>query len=217
MDRSQRLIALIDAILPKFDQVAASFATSARGYGRFEDTVAHNALEVEVRALADHIYGPEHPTAELIKNNIGGSTMSHLNSAKGMLIGTASAIRSGLMEDLRVQILLDVQADFIEAARSALETGAKDVAAALLCVVLEDSVKRLAKKSGHDALVDREFTVVVVELFKVGAINKATKGVLLSHTDLRNAALHAQWHEVSVEAVQSLLGFLPMFIEHHGI
>lgn len=143
--------------------------------------------------------------------------MSHLNSAKGMLIGTASAIRSGLLEDLRTQILLDVQGDFIETARSALANSAKDVAAALLCVVLEDSVKRLAKKSGNDALADKEFTIVVVELFKSGAITKATKGVPLSYTDLRNAALHAQWHEVSVESVQGLLGFLPMFIEHHGI
>lgn len=217
MERTERLIGLIDAILPKFDKVAASFTRSDRGYGGFKDVVAHNALEVEVRALTDYIYGPEHPTSELIKSNIGGSTMSHLNSAKGMLIGTASAIRSGLLEDLRTQILLDVQGDFIETARSALANSAKDVAAALLCVVLEDSVKRLAKKSGNDALADKEFTVVVVELFKSGAITKATKGVLLSYTDLRNAALHAQWHEVSVESVQGLLGFLPMFIEHHGI
>lgn len=217
MDKSERLIGLIDSTLPKFDQVALSFSKGDRGYGRFNDTVAHTALEVEVRALADYIYGPEHPTAQLIKSNIGGSTITHLNSAKGMLIGTASAIRSGLLEDLKTQILLDVQGDFIETARSALDNGAKDVAAALLCVVLEDSVKRLAKKSGNDALVDKEFTVVVVELFKAGAITKATKGVLLSHTDLRNAALHAQWHEVSVDAVQGLLGFLPMFIEHHGI
>ena len=217
MERSQRLIALIDAVLPKFDKVALSFSKGDRGYGRFTDVVAHNALEVEVRALADHIYGPEHPTAELIKSNIGGSTMTHLNSARGMLIGTASAIRSGLLEDLKTQILLDVQGDFIETARSALANGAKDVAAALLCVVLEDSVKRLAKKSGHEALQDKEFTVVVAGLFKAGAITKATKGILLSHTDLRNSALHAQWHEVSAESVQGLLGFLPMFIEHHGI
>lgn len=217
MDRSERLLSLIESILPKFDKVAESYSENSRGYGRFNDTVSHNALEVEVRALANYIYGPDNDTAELIKSNIGGTTMSHLNSAKGMLIGTAAAIRSGLLEDLRTQILLDIQGDFIDTARSALSNGAKDVAAALLCVVLEDSVKRLALKSDNEDLADKEFTVVVVGLFKAGAITKATKGILLSHTDLRNAALHAQWHEVSVEAVQGLLGFLPMFIEHHGI
>ena len=217
MDRNERLIQLIDSILPKFDAVASSYSKGDRSYGRFTDTVGHNALEVEVRALADHIYGPEHATAELIKSNISGSTLSHLNSAKGMLIGTASAIRSGLLEDLKTQILLDIQGDFIETARSALSNGAKDVAAALLCVVLEDSVKRLASKNGHDELLGKEFSVVVVGLFKAGLITKATKGILLSHTDLRNSALHANWSEVSVEAVQGLLGFLPMFIEHHGI
>ncbi len=167
--------------------------------------------------MADHIYGHEHQTAQIIKSNIGGSTMSHLDSAKGMLIGTASAIRNGLLEDLKTQILLDIQGDFIETARSALANGAKDVAAALLCVVLEDSVKRLASNNGHDELLGKEFSVVVLGLFKASLITKATKGVLLSHTDLRNSALHADWKEVSPEAVQGLLGFLPMFIEHHGI
>lgn len=208
---------MIEAILPKFEQVAESWTKGARGYGRFSDIASHSALGIEVCALADYIYGRDHPNSEMIKSAIGGSTMSHLRSAQGMLAGTASAIRNGLLDDLQTQILLDVQGDFIETARNALGNGAKDVAAALLCVVLEDSVKRLATKSGHDELLGKEFSVVVVELLKAGVITKATKGVLLSHTDLRNSALHAQWHEVSVDSVQSLLGFLPMFIEHHGI
>lgn len=217
MDQRDRLIALIDAMLPKFEQVAVSWTEGSQGYGRFRDTVLKHALEIEGCALADHIYGRGHPNAEMIKDALVGSTMHHLRSAQGLLIGTASAIRNGLLEDIQTRVLLDVQGDFIEAARVALNNDSKDVAAALLCVVLEDSVKRLAIKHGQTSLLGKDFSVVVVELLKADVITKASKGVLLSHTDLRNSALHAQWHEVSVDAVQNLLGFLPMFIEFHGI
>jgi len=217
MERSERLIGLIQSILPKFDQVAASWTDYDGGYNHFADVVSKHALEMEVCALADHIYGKDHPSSDMIKSAAAGTTLQHLQSAQGLLIGTASALRNGLLEDLKTQILLDVQGDFIEAARVAIENGSKDVAAALLCVVLEDSVKRLAKKTGHEYLLSKEYGVVVVELFKVNAIAKSTKGVLLSYTDLRNASLHAQWHEVSAEAVQNLLSFLPVFIELHGI
>jgi hypothetical protein len=217
MEQDDRLIALIEAILPKFEQVAASWSRNENGYGGFQNIVLKHALEMEVCALADYVYGSKHPNAEMIRSAIGGSTMTHLQSAQGLLMGTASAIRNGLLDDLQTKILLDVQSDFIDAARAALENDSKDVAAVLLCVVLEDSVKRLATKSNQDQLLGKEFSVVVLGLFKASTITKATKGVLLSHTDLRNSAMHAQWDEVSAESVQSLLGFLPMFIEHHGI
>jgi hypothetical protein len=216
MPQDHLMLKKIEDVISRFPAVAESWVMN-RGYGHFEDQVGFNALGVEVSALADHIYGANHPTAERIKGAITSYTISHLQSAEGMLRGTAAAIRNGLLADLRTQILLDVQADFVEAARQAISNGAKDVAAALLCIVLEDSVKRLATKNGLNDLVDKEYSIVVVELFKAGAVSKATKGVLLAQKDLRNSALHAQWHEVSVETVNGLLFFLPGFIEQHGV
>ena len=216
MPTDDSLIQKIESVLSKFAHVESSYA-GRKGYGNFEDEVAFSALGIEVSALADHIYGANHPTAERIRDTISGHTLSHLRSAEGMLRGTAAALKNGLLVELRTQVLLDVQADFIEAARRALSNGSKDVAAALLCVVLEDSVKRLAVKHERSDLANSEYSVVVVELFKINAISKATKGVLLAQKDLRNSALHAQWHEVSVEAVTGLLYFLPGFIEQHGV
>lgn len=217
MERRERLVAMIEEILPKFDKVAQSWTKGPVGNWRFQDKVSHSALQIEVCALVDYIYGDDHPTSGMIKSDINSSSLGNLRSAQGGLVGTAAAIRNGLLDDLQTQMLLDVQGDFIETARHSLANDAKDVAAVLLCVVLEDSVKRLASKNSLDRLLGKEFTIVVTELFKANVITKATKGVLLSHTDLRNAALHAQWDQVSVESVQSLLGFLPGFIEHHGI
>jgi hypothetical protein len=211
------LVEKIEAVLAKFGPVALSWRHSANFGGAFSDELGFHSLSAEVCALADYVYGRGHEMAQSIKSTITCRTLSHLRTAQGLLQGTVSAIRSGLLKDLRTEILLDVQADFIEAARESAANGAKDVAAVLACIVLEDSVKRLATKSGKPELLNQEYSVVVVELFKAGAITKATKGVLLAQKDLRNSALHAQWHEVSLEAVNGLLYFLPTFIEQHGV
>lgn len=206
-----------EGILAKFPAVRASWTKGERISGRFTDQVALGALSIEVTNLANLIYGEGSPNAIRIIEQIRGHTKSQLDAAEGMLRGTISSIQSGLIADLRTQVLLDVQDDFVEAARVALGNGNKDVAAVLLAVVLEDSTKRLAMKAGEPDLVNKEFSVVVTTLLSKGVINKSTKSSLLSFKDLRNAALHAQWDHVSTESVQGLLYFLSTFLENHGV
>jgi hypothetical protein len=216
MSQDAKLIEQITRVLAKFPAVASTWHSSTMVHG-FRDTVAYHALRAESTALINYVYGSEHAQAGEFRRTIRNETLHHLQAAEGMLRGAIESIKHGLLEDLRTQVLLDVQGDFLAAADAALQSGAKDVAAALSCVVLEDSVKRLAAKNSLDDLTDKEFSVAVAGLFKANAITKATKGALLAHKDLRNSALHAQWHEVSPESVQALLYFLPVFIERHGV
>lgn len=216
MTSTDELVAQIERVLAKFPKVADSWRTD-RTLAGFTDTVAFSALRTECIALGSFIYGARHPQARMIANTISHETLHHLQSTEGILRGTIEAIRHGLLSELRTQVLLDIKADFIEAGSNALQSGALEVAAVLAAVVLEDSTKRLAEKQELSSALNQEFSVVVVELFKSGAITKGTKGVLLGFKDLRNAALHAQWKEVSPEAVRGLLQFLPMFMEQHGV
>lgn len=216
MTRESELILQIERVLAKFPSVARTWHSSNMVAG-FRDAVAYHALVTEAVALVNYVYGAAHAQATDFRRTIRRETLHDLESAQGMLVGAIESLRHGLLGDIRTEILLDVQGDFLEAARTALEGGSKDVAAALAAVVLEDSVKRLASKHGLEDLLNQEFTVVVAGLFKANAITRATKGALLANRDLRNAALHAQWHEISPESVQALLALLPMFIEQHGV
>lgn len=215
MATDEDLLNQISRILELFELVKGSWTESR--FPHFDDKVALNSLQAQCSALAETIYGPGHPQAERIHSAICGITLSHIQAAEGMIRGAADSIRHGLLSKLHTQILLDVQTDFIEAAREALSNNSKDVAAALLCVVLEDSCKRLGQKAKIDNVEGLEFSRVVVSLFTSGVISKSTKGQLLSFSDLRNSALHAQWSEVSTETTQGLLYFLPSFLEQHGI
>lgn len=216
MSQDSKLIEQIERVLAKFPAVSATWHSSNMIHC-FRDTVAYHALRAECIALINHVYGAEHTQAQVFSQKISKETLHHLQAAEGILRGTIESIKHGLLEDIRIQVLLDVQGDFLAAADSALRSGAKDVAGALSCVVLEDSVKRLASKSRLNDLADKEFSIVVTSLFKAGVITKATKGALLAYKDLRNSALHAQWHEVSEETVRALLYFLPVFVEQHGV
>ena len=211
------LVEKIEAVLAKFPAVLRSWTKGQRISGWFTDKVGHGALSIEITNLANLIYGEGSPNAKRIIDYATASSKSHLEVAEGLLRGTISSIQSGLLTDLRTKVLLDVQEDFIAAAREAIEGGNKDVAAALLSVVLEDSTKRLAVKAGLEELTNKEYSVVVGGLFTNGVISKSTKGNLLSFKDLRNSSLHAQWHEVSKDSVNALLYFLPVFLESHGV
>jgi hypothetical protein len=217
MSRDDDLISHIQRVLDKFPAVSKSWFSGSIGIGGFRDTVGYHALRAESIAVMNHVYGAEHLQAREFRLTISSETLQHLMSAEGLLRGSIESIRYGLLSDIRSEILLDVQSDFISAAQAALEGGAKDVAAALAAVVLEDSVKRLAQKHSLGELVDEEFSVVVTGLYKSSVVTKATKGALMGYKDLRNAALHAQWHEVSADAVRGLPSFLPGFIAQHGV
>ena len=216
MATTESLITQIERVLAKFPRLEATWDPSNMSSG-FTDTVLFASIQTECIALAKYVYGERHSQAKVIANTISGHTLYHLKHTEGMLRGTIEALRHGLLTELRTQVLLDIQAEFVEAGVRALEEGAKDVAAVLAAIVLEDATKRLADKVGLKKASNHEFSVVVVELLKTEAITKATKGILLGYKDLRNAALHAQWHEVSAESVRSLLQFLPQFMEQHGV
>ena len=142
------VIAQIERVLAKFPEVEAAWHSSTVASG-FIDTAAYFALRQECIALGNFIYGRDHPQARQLTRTLVSESLFNLRTAKGMLQGAIEAIRHGLLVELRTQVLVDIKLDFLDSARQSLESGAKDAAGALACVVLEDSVKRLAQNSGE--------------------------------------------------------------------
>ena len=120
MPRESDLIAQIERVLAKFPAVAQTWHSSSMVAG-FRDPVAYNALRTEAIALFNYIYGSEHPQASEFRRTIRRESLSDLQSTEGMLVGTIESLRHDLLGSIRTEILLDVQGDFLEAARTALE------------------------------------------------------------------------------------------------
>ena len=163
------------------------------------------------------IYGSNHIHTKKVITNSNYASLDSLNHMKGILLGTKNNIENGLIDSMIENITVDIKIDFLTTAQEFAEQEHKDPAAVLACTVLEDSLKKLATKHNLNNLQSKEMSVIANSLFSNRIIEKSTKSSIFGFKDLRNAAFHAQWNEVSLETVKQLLTFLPIFLEKHKI
>lgn len=185
--------------------------------GWFDDKVGYESLMTEVLSTIEHIYGRNHAHYQRIAHWYNQHSLEGLRSIRGILLGVAGNIQSGFLTSFASRVAIEISTDFLATARELADAGDKDPASVLACCVLEDVAKRLAAKNKIESAKNQEFSVVVNSLLAQKVIEKSTHATLMSFRPLRNAAFHAQWHEVSIEAVMMLLMFLPVFIEKHGV
>jgi hypothetical protein len=129
----------------------------------------------------------------------------------GYLDAMTADIQAGLVGSLESQYQGEIFADFVTAAKSALDQGAKDPAAVLACSALEDSLKRYAEMNEID-VGGREMQDVINALKSKGLISGPQKGIVDAFPRLRNAAMHADWSKIQPEDVRGVIGFVEQFL-----
>ncbi|MCK4558640.1 MAG: hypothetical protein KAV45_02580 [Calditrichia bacterium] len=216
LENTSKLIQSIEELLGKFDSVESSWHKNTMD-GWFQDTVGYETLTTGILNLTKHIYGYGHPNFQRIINSLNDVSLHSLKQMKGVLIGTKFDIEKGYLDSLESKIIIEIQTNFLSTAAEFAENGSKDQAAILACTVLEDSLKRLAQKNNLTDLLSKEMRVVADGLFEKNIIEKSTLSSILGFRNLRNAAFHAQWDEVSLESVNLLLVFLNTFIDRYKI
>jgi hypothetical protein len=217
MSRSATLLTQIDTILERFPSVRQSWKYERTIGGWFDDKTGYESLMTEVLSFLEHIYGKGHPHLQRAAKWYSEDSLEGLKSIQGIVEGTRANIECGFVDKLESKLVIDIKTDFLATAQEFADAGDKDPAAVLAASVLEDSVKRLAARHNLDHLKNQEMSVVANGLLSAKVIEKSTHASILAFRNLRNAAFHAQWHEVSLESVKMLLMFLPAFIENHNV
>jgi len=215
-NRTKALVEKLDELINRLGPIKDSWHSSNMVSG-FRKTVEYEAAYTEAIALVASVYSKGSPDYQRIIHFYNQASLHALEQAEGLLVGTRNNLTSGLLDDLTSRVLIDIKSDFLDIAKSLLDDGEKDPAAVLACIVLEDSAKRLARKAQLTDVLNKELGVVASRLLSAGVIEKSTNQSIQSFKNLRNAALHAQWDQVSAESVALLLAFLPMFLEKHGL
>jgi hypothetical protein len=129
----------------------------------------------------------------------------------GCLVSMENDITAGIAGSLESQYQGEIFADFVTAAKIALDQGAKDPAAVLAFAALEDSLKRFAEMNGID-VGGREMQDVINALKGKGFFSGPQKGIVEAFPRLRNAAMHADWSKIQPEDVRSAIGFVEQFL-----
>lgn len=166
---------------------------------------SHSTHLEQILTLQKHVYGE-------------GFSDYMIFSFKDHLCGYLQSLRSDAIEgrivNLQAEARGEVFGDFLTSARRALDENEKNVAAVLACAALEDSLKQCAKSHNLD-VGDEEMPTVINALKSVGVISKPEGTSLKGYAQLRNKAFHAQWSEIDLPHLQSLLAFTEGFLVKH--
>jgi hypothetical protein len=137
-------------------------------------------------------------------------------TVQGLLRTVATDIREGRVRDLQAEARGEILADFLVAARAAMENGHKEVAAVLACGALEDTLKKMALAKGLD-VYDSDMSQVVNALKRTSLVKGPQGSLIKVFVNLRNKAFHAQWEEIDKADVKAAISFTEgLLLQHFG-
>ena len=138
-------------------------------------------------------------------------------AVSGALHALKEDVQAGLVGDLRRRAVGEVVSDMLGLAKAAVAEGtkgSKNVAAVLAGAAYEDTVRRmgatLADVQGRPKLEE-----VVGALKEANVLQGSEVGIVLSHLNFRNGALHADWTRVTDTGVNSCINLVEHLLLKH--
>ncbi len=207
-------MALEDSILDRIEELLKPDSGKSGAAGAGE-------LQMAAVSICASLYGAGSPhvrSIESTRKELWAAKSSEqykyelwLDQLRGILRSLASDIKGGRIRSLELVARGEVFGDFVNAARSALADGFKDVAAVLASGALEDALKRFA--AANDLAVnDKDMTEVVNALKSAGLVRGPQGTLLQGLVKIRNKAFHAQWDSIEAADVQAMIGFTQEFL-----
>jgi len=177
-----------------------------------QDRVQLEAWLTKVHNIIESTFGvgrPQHQKlVELTQREISHSYQ--VNSIVGLLIGALDDLENGFLIGQEFIIAAEVFDAVLEQAKHLNQAGYKDPAAVLARVVLEDSLKRLAREESLDDSLNA--ARINDELRKTGKYAQPQWRLVQSWLDIGNAAAHGRFDEYSREDVERLINDVERFI-----
>jgi hypothetical protein len=136
---------------------------------------------------------------------------SNIRFIRGTLESAKGAIEKGYLTSFEFLISADIFDSTLEQAKELLKNGYKDPAAMLCRVVMEDSLKKIAKKEGIET-EDKKASWINDELKKKELYSQIQWREIQKWLDIGNAAAHGKFEEFKKEDVQKMIGEIEHFI-----
>ncbi len=176
----------------------------------FELTHGENCSQIS--ALKDLVAGHQKSkeAAFRITRAITSSALGSLKSLKG-------EVEAGLVGNLRREVTGEVLADLLLLAKATLDEGtesSKNVAAVLVAAAFEDTIRRLG--ATYCGIHARESLPDILAKLKTAEVLKGSQvGVVQSHFQFRNDAMHADWNKIDVVAVRTVMALVQELLLKH--
>jgi len=178
-----------------------------------QDKVRLSAWLVKAESIIEATFGQSGPHFRHLAGLLLKGRPEHsyeVNALIGLLTGALDDLEGGFLltqENLVASAVFD---SVLEQARHLTSAGFKDPAAVLARVVLEDTLRRLARAAG---IADTgKATALNDALRDAGCFNKPQWRLVQSWLDIGNAAAHGEFSAYKAEEVARLLDDVERFI-----
>ncbi|XBT41643.1 hypothetical protein ABNP32_13425 [Pseudomonas viridiflava] len=144
----------------------------------------------------------------------GGFPKSSLEKLLGLLQSVQLEAQAGLLVKLEDQVVASAFDDFLDHATQYHKAGKLNEAAVLASAVLEDTIKRIARKC-EVAVSGVSLEPLIDELTKCNVFTQVKAKRLKSYAAIRNHALHAEWDKLDIRDVGAQLSGLRELLDEH--
>ncbi len=184
-------------------------------YIQGEDKIPLQAWLMKVGNIVESVFGVNSPHVrhlkELLPNGVRPIQRSRdVLPVIGLLYGALDDLEKGYLIGQEFLIAGEVLDSVLVQARYLLEAGYKDPAAILGRVVIENTLKRLARNSGIDNA--QKACAINNELKKAGKYAQPQWRLIQVWLDIGNAAAHGKLNDYNKDDVEQLLDGIEGFV-----
>ncbi len=130
-----------------------------------------------------------------------------------LLMSFKEALAAGYLFSWEYEVSATDFSDFLDHAKFYHGRNQKEYAAVIASAVLEDTIKKIAKK--HDLDTSGTLDPLVERLAQANVFSPIRKKELLVLLGIRNSALHAKWNEIDNRLVGKLIEEVKQLIDKH--
>jgi len=165
-----------------------------------------NSSQIQIleRSLNNYLLGGIYNTT---------ATSNLIATFNGFLKGTLSDFKIGFLKDLRAEIRVEVDTNFLSQANRLLNENLKDPAAMLIGAVLEDTLRQLCQKHGVSEGANIES--MNAPLRTAGAYGLPVQQQVTAWAAIRNKADHGRFDEYDLGQVKLMHQGVLDFVARH--
>jgi hypothetical protein len=217
MSLDERLIARLDELIEKADQVLATHEPSPRNWIGFPTLDSGRFTEWQTQSLAFlvNLLGDNHVYVETFREKVTEGHISMVRAGKGILSAVREDIAGGYLTQLKALLAAEVFSEFVDMGEHLLDAGYKDPAASVTGAVLENGLRQIATEHSVKLSAREDVSSLNSKLAQAGIYNRLTQKKVQVWAGIRNHADHGEFDEYSESDVREMLAGVTDFLGAH--
>jgi hypothetical protein len=191
-------------------------SSSGFRYIQNEDKIPLNAWIMKTNNIVETVFGNQSPHFRTLREVLPKEgirlieTSNDIYPITGVLAGALDDLEKGFLIGQEFLIAGEVFDSILEQAKDLNKKEYKDPAAVLTRVVLEDAIRRLARREGLDDT--QKASQINDNLKKLGIYPQAQWRFIQAWIDIGNAAAHGKFNEYTKDDVTNMIDGVEQFL-----